>query len=365
MAQDTQHIITIFGSDEGLVSQHASERFARLSEGTNTFSHEIIDGNAPDADSAASICYQIRDAIQTVPFFPGLKIVWLKGANFLGDSVTGRAEATEKGLQTLSDLISGGLPDDVCLLVSAFEFDKRRAFNKLLLKSGSSEEFSKPDITQSGWEEQVAVIAGNAAQKRGLVFDRDALDIFVHRVSESSRQIISEIEKIDIYLGQERRTVTEQDIRNMVSQTRTGIVFEISRAIESGKVSEAIQLIDFQLEKGDQAVGIIRAAFIPALRSMIAARIICDTYSLNPSFKTEFYRKMESIPPYAQKLIPLKKDGTPNYYSVFLAAQKLGKKTLSKLKKNLYECLQADKSLVSSSLDAQLVLHRLAISLAS
>ncbi len=365
MAQDSSRIITIFGSDEGLVSQHATEKFARLSEGTNTFSHEIIDGNAQDSDAAAAICHQIRDAIQTMPFFPGLKIVWLKGANFLGDSVTGKAEATEKALQSLQNLLSGGVPNDVCLLISAFEFDKRRAFNKLLLKLGSSEEFSKPDISQPGWEEQVAVIVGNAAKERNLAFDKDALDIFIHRVSESSRQIISEIEKLDIYLGQERRTVTEQDIRDMVSQTRTGIIWEISRAIESGKASEAIQLIDFQLDRGEQAVGIIRAAFIPALRSMIAARIICDTFKLNPGYKTDFYKKLESMPPYAQKLIPLKKDGTPNYYSILLGAQKLGKRTLPRLKKNLTECLQADKSLVSSSLDPKLVLHRLAISLAS
>lgn len=358
-------MITVFGSDEGLVSQHAAEWFARLSEGTNTFSHEIIDGNASDSESAAGVCYQVRDAIQTLPFFPGRKIVWLKGAGFLGDSVTGKAEATEKGLQVLLDLISAGLPDDVCFLISAFEFDKRRAFNKMLLKSGASEEFSKPDISQSGWEEQVAVITENAAKERGLTFENGALDIFIHRVSESSRQIISEIEKLDIYLGRENRTITEKDIRTMVPQTRMGIVFEISRALESGKASEAIQLIDYQLERGEQAVGIIRAAFIPTLRNMIAAKLICDTFSLNPFIKSDFYRKVESMPDYARQLIPSKKDGTPNYYSVFLSAQKLGKRSFLQLKKALADCLEADKSLVSSSLDPKLVLHRLAISLAS
>ena len=54
------------------------------------------------------------------------------------------------------------------------------------------------------------------AGARGINFDAAALELFIHRVSESSRQMISEIEKLDLYLGADRRTVMPEDVERMV-----------------------------------------------------------------------------------------------------------------------------------------------------
>lgn len=364
MANETHQLITVCGSDEGLVSTHASRYFSSLTEGTNEFSHEIIEGTCSDSEAAALICRRVVEAIQTLPFFPGKKVVWLKNASFLGDSVTAKSEATESGLQSIARLIEQGLPHDVALLVSATEFDKRRSFNKLLVKTGFVEEYNKPDISQDGWEAEVAAIIRQAAAERQLEFERGAMDLMIHRVSESSRQIFSEIEKLDLFLG-ERRTITEKDIYQMVPQTRSGIIFEISRAIEQGRTSEAVDMIDFQLERGEQAVGIIRAAIIPTLRNLLSAKILCDQLHLKVLNYREFGAQLEKLPAYAKGLIPLKKDGTPNIYPLFLAAQKVKRFSLDQLKKSLRTCFDADKSLVSSSLDPRLVLHRLVISISS
>ncbi len=48
--------------------------------------------------------------------------------------------------------------------------------------------------------------------------------------------------------------------------TRTGVIFENFRALENKKSDAAISLIDFQLERGENAITIMRAAFIPTLR---------------------------------------------------------------------------------------------------
>lgn len=364
MADEIQRLITVCGNDDGLVNTHASRYFASLTKGTNEFSHEIIEGTCSDSDSASIIIRRVIDAILTLPFFPGRKVVWLKNASFLGDSVTGKAEATESALQSLARIFEKGLPDDVCFLISATEFDKRRSFNKLLVKTGQFEEYNKPDISQDGWEAEVASLVRQAASERNLEFERSAMDLMTHRVSESSRQIVSEVEKLDLFLG-ERRTVTEQDIYLMIPQTRSGIIFEISRAIEQGRTAEAVDMIDFQLERGEQPVGIIRAAIIPTLRNLLSAKILCDKLHLKVLNYREFGAQLENLPSYAKGLVPLKKDGTPNIYPLFLAAQKVKRFSLDHLKKSLQICFEADKSLVSSSLDPRLVLHRLVISISS
>lgn len=365
MATGDSTITTIFGTDEGLVSDHARKLFDELTEGTNEFSHEVIEGNASDSEMAAEICQNVIQALQTMPMFPGRKVVWLKNTNFLGDSVTGKAEATTMALQILGNILEHELPQDLYLMVSATEFDKRRVFNKLLISKGQSYEYRKPDISQDGWESEVASLAKKAAADLGLQFEHAALDLFIHCVSESSRQIVSEISKLDIYLGPERRTITEKDILEMVPITRSGIIFEISRTIENAQAGETIKLIDAQMESGEQPVALIRAAIIPTLRNLLAAKILSEECRLNPINYKEFTSQVNALPSHAKGLVPLKKDGTPNVYPLFLATQKVKRFKLPQLKKALKECFEADKSLVSSSTDARLILHRLAICIAS
>ncbi|UQT46088.1 hypothetical protein M5E88_08075 [Akkermansia muciniphila] len=235
----------------------------------------------------------------------------MKNCNFLGDSVTGRSSTTEAALDSFRQLLESGLGPDVLLLISASEFDKRRSFNKFLLQYAASEELNKPDITKAGWEGSLMPLINKETAARGMNFDSAALELFIHRVSESSRQIISEIEKLDLYLGADRRTVMPEDVERMVPLTRTGVIFEISRALENKKSDAAISLIDFQLERGENAITIMRAAFIPTLRNLLAARLLCDAFNLKPTNFKEFTARISSLPSYAAALIPLKKTVHP------------------------------------------------------
>lgn len=360
-----QFISLIFGTDEGMVREKASRLFVSLTEGTNEFSHEILEATCSDSNDAEQTIRQVIEALRTLPFFPGRKVVWMKNCNFLGDSPTSKSSATEAGLDALRKLLEGGLGPDVILLISASEFDKRRSFNKFLLQSASAEELNKPDITKTGWEGSLMPLVNKEASARGLSFNPAAMELFIHRVSESSRQIISEIEKLDLYLGESRRTVMPEDVACMVPLTRTGVIFEISRALENKKSDTAISLIDFQLERGENAVTIMRAAFIPTLRNLLTAKLLCETFHLKPTNYKEFTAKISDLPAYASALIPVKKDGTPNAYPLFLAAQNASKFKTARLKQTLKECMKADKALVSSSLDPRMILHRLAICSAS
>lgn len=362
-----QAIYLIFGTDEGMVREKAAGTFADLTKNTNEFSHEILEATCNDSSEAEQVIHQVIEALRTLPFFPGRKVVWMKNCNFLGDSITGRSATTETALDYLKHLLENGLGTDVILLISAIEFDKRRSFNKFLRQSSltQEQELNKPDITKEGWEGSLIPIINAEASARGMKFDHVALELFIHRVSESSRQIISEIEKLDLYLGKDRRTVTPEDVERMVPLTRTGVIFEISRALENKKSDAAISLIDFQLERGENAITIMRAAFIPTLRNLLIAKLLCDSFHLKPSNYKDFSTRLSSLPSYAFSLIPLKKDGTPNAFMLFNAIQHVSKFKTDRLKLILKECMKADKALVSSSLDPRLILHRLAICFAS
>jgi DNA polymerase-3 subunit delta len=82
-------LFAVVGSDESEVKRVARELAMKLAPPAGgDFGTEIIDGAVETVDLAASRIYATIDALQTLPFFGGEKLVWLKSCAFLGDSVS-------------------------------------------------------------------------------------------------------------------------------------------------------------------------------------------------------------------------------------------------------------------------------------
>lgn len=352
-----------FGSDEGAAGSAALKVYSELTAGSDGWGDEMIDGAAATADEAVEIIQRTVSGLQMFNMFGGRKVIWLKGAVFLGDTPSGaRSEAVQEAMETLVAALEN-LPADTYFVLSAAEMDKRRSFFKKLGKVAEVKEFSKIDISKPGWESEVAALTLRMAKQHGLSFDNDALDLFVQRVNESSRQIANELSKLDVYLGSERRRVTLQDIDLMVAVSRNGVIFEISRAIEQSDCRLAIRLVNEQLENGEQAVSIMRAAILPTVRNRFCARLLMDSFRIRPDNYRTFEAALNKLLPQDRKMLPLKKDGTPNAYALFNAARTCSKLTLRKARRDLSACATADCLLVSSQLDSRDILHKLIVSL--
>ena len=352
-----------FGSDEGAAASAAAAAYARLEEGSDGWGNETIDGSAATVDEAVDIVGRVISGLQMMNMFGGRKVIWLKAANFMGDTPQGtRSEAVQQSLDELTEALEN-LPFDTFFLLSATEMDKRRSFFKKLSALAEMKEFSRIDITKPGWESELSALTLRMAKPHGLTFDNAALDLFVHRVNESTRQIANELAKLDVYLGPDRRKVQVEDVELMVAVSRNGVIFEISRAIENGSSRQAIRLVNEQLENGEQAVTIMRAAIVPTVRNRFCARLLLDTYHPDTGNYRAFEAALNKLPAEGKKLLPLKKDGTPSCYGLFNAARSCGKLTLKKARKDLQACAQADRQLVSSQTDTRDVLHKLIVML--
>jgi hypothetical protein len=96
---------------------------------------ETIDACADSADQAAARIRSAIEALQTLPFFGGAKLVWLKSANFLSDDKLSRSAAVQEALEALCVALEGDLGGgEVKFLLSAPEVDKRRSFYKAIAK---------------------------------------------------------------------------------------------------------------------------------------------------------------------------------------------------------------------------------------
>jgi DNA polymerase-3 subunit delta len=349
------------------VREHALRRFRDLTGGNDDgFTHETIDGNSDNSEGAFMICASTVQSLLTLPMFGGDKVVWLRNANFLADTVTGRAQRTEEGVDRLRATLEQGLPQGVKFLLTAQGVDKRRGFWKFIEKTAAVEVFDLIDTGRDGWTDQVATLVTRRARELGLGFQPAALELFVLLAGEATQQIGNELEKLDLFLGLERREVTEEDVRCLVPLSRSAVVFEIGQAIQKGDVSRAIQLIDQQLDADESAIGIMRASIIPTVRNLYMARLIIDRFKAPTGNYNAFSGALNRLPESDRAWLPQKKDGTGvNVFPMFLCVKMAANFDLGGLQQVLEATLKADQALVTTGLDHRLVLHRLLAEIAA
>jgi DNA polymerase-3 subunit delta len=365
--QNAGNFFAVVGSDEGLVREKALLLYNQLTHGLDDgFTHETIDGIADNSESAHEICATTIQSLLTIPMFGGDKVVWLRNANFLADNVTGRSQRTEAGVESLRATLERGIPDGVKFLLTAQGVDKRRAFWKYIEKAADVQVHDRIDTSRDDWQDQVASLVGKRAKELGLRFQPSALALFVMLAGEQSQQIGNELEKLDLYLGEERREVTEDDVRVLVPLSRAAVVFEIGKAIQLGNAARAIQLIDQQLEADESAIGIMRASIIGVVRNLFMAKLIIEKFKVPTGNYSGFSGGLNRLPAADRAWLPQKKDGSGvNVFPIFLAADNAKNFELAGLLHVMEATLKADQALVTTGLDHRLVLHRLIVEIAT
>jgi DNA polymerase-3 subunit delta len=393
-AESQSNIHAIVGSDESEVKRIAAELAAKLTPpDAGEFGVEVIDACADNVDQAVTKIRLAIEALQTLPFFGGGKLVWLKNANCLGDTVIGRSASVQSALEDLSDVLEAGLGSEVTLLISATEVDKRRSFYKSLGKRAEVQVFDRLDSSRAGWEEEATEIVRRRANARGLQFEEEALDLFVLLTGGDTRQIENELEKIDLYCGTGFQPVgpagvspavkestgkmpvgptarmavprvTVEQVRVLVPLSRAGVIFELGNALAACDLERALTLVKRLLDQGETAIGILLVAILPTIRNLLLAKDLMERNRIpRPHAPFTFISALNRLPAEATEHLPRKKDGSINGYGLGLAAQQAHRFETAKLAAGLEACLEANVRLVSSQLDHELVLTEIVVKL--
>ena len=359
-----QNIYAVVGSDEAEVKRIAAELAEKFTPpGLGDFGLEVIDGCADNAEQAASRIRSAIEALQTLPFMGGSKLVWLKNANFLGDNTIGRAASVQMALEELSEIINADLGNDVTFLFSATEADKRRSFYKALTKRAEVQVIDRLDSNRSGWEEEAGEIVRGRANKLKLQFDDDALELFVLLTGGDTRQIDNELDKIDIFLGQDRQ-VTSEYVRELVPLSRAGVIFELGNALAVRDLERALKLVRRLLDQGETAIGILLVAILPTIRNLLLAKDLMERHRLQrPHAPFTFISAINRLPASATEHLPRKKDGSINGYALGIAAQNAHRFETRQLIEAMQTCLEANLKLVTSQLDHELILTEIVVKL--
>lgn len=348
------------GTDEARVKEAALQAVRKLSEGLDpTFSNDVIDGQAENAEAAVAAVRETIQAIRTVPFLGGEKVVWLKSATFFADGVVGGAQSVLDAAEQLAGVLAEGIPEGVSVVLSAMGMDKRRSFWKQLNKLAKVEVHDKADISKEGWERTVVPAILARARSLGLGMDEGTAELFVGMVGNDSSRLHSELEKLRTFAGAHGE-VNEDDVRLVVSKSRGGIVFEIGNAVGNRDLPRALATLQHFLFLQESPVTILRAGIVPKVRTLLAARELIGANKLTVPARFDAFKAMVSrLPNDAVDHLPRNKSGQLSLYPLFLASRECRRFKLRELVEALEACLEADRQLVHTTTDGPLVLSRL------
>jgi DNA polymerase-3 subunit delta len=357
-------IYAVVGSDDVEVKHTAAELVEKLKPAAaGEFGLETIDGAADNADQAAARIRSTIEALRTLPFFGGEKLVWLKNANFLGDDQKARSATVQAAIQELSETIDAGPGSEIIFLLSAIDVDKRRSFYKSLAKRAELQIFDKLDSSRGGWEEEATEMVQARAKKRKLQFDDDALELFVLLTGGDTREIENELEKIDIYLGEERAVKVDL-VRELVPLIREGVIFDLSNALAGRDLKHALDLVRQLLDQGESAIGILLVAVLPTVRNLLLAKDLMERHRIpRPHVPFPFISAINRLPAEATAHLPRKKDGSINAYTLGIAAQNAHRFSTKQLIAGMTACLAANLQLVTTQLDHEVILTEVVVKL--
>ncbi len=211
-------VLYLYGAESFLLQKSLQQiEKAVLSPGSEDFNRHIF---YPKNSSVE----QILEAALTFPAFAEKRLVIVKDAQSLS------AADYDRLLSYLADPAP-----ETCLVFCGEKIDSRRKFFQTLKKQDALVEF-KPLA-----ERQLPGFIRNHLDEQGYSITGDALTLFVNRVGGSLQEVMTELEKLSLYVGTPR-LIDVPDIQAVVSNIRAENIFEIGNAVGRQNPGKALAL---------------------------------------------------------------------------------------------------------------------------
>jgi len=361
------HVCLIIGEDEFSATAAARERIDRFVPPVDqTLGLEIIDGQADIIDQALACLRQCLEAIRTIGFLGGRKVVWLRGVDFLSGTVITRNEEIKETLQILADTMAGGIPEGHLLIITALKVDARTSFYKACVGNGKVIECK---LAEKTWkrDNDAITVACNAFKDAGLQAGNELIGAFIQKVGTDTRQIMQETAKLATYLG-DRREVQAADIEAITSTSRDLFAWDLADAVGMRDLPRSLTVLRQLLFQRMDPIRLIsglegRFRHLLIFREALDNRWIATQPMGNANFKLTFADLPEALADQFKQALASEK-GTPLH--PFVAGKLAGQATLfsrPEIDQRRAWLLASRRQMVSSTIPGALILEYLVLKL--
>jgi DNA polymerase-3 subunit delta len=352
----------VCGYDDFAVKQRAKQLFQAWSAELGGMDHETIEASVSNAGDALKVIGKLREALQTLPFFGGGKVVWLRDCNFLGEERTATSAAVTETLAELAEELKTFAWENVRLLISAGKVDKRKVFYKTLDKLGTTEIFEAWSQDDKDWADRAQIAAREAVRKRDKEISGAALGELVVRAGLNARQLENEVEKLCVFTG-ERTKIELADVIAICAHNKTAKAFALGDALGDRDLPRLLKRLDEELwatkfDKDKSEIGLLYGLIGKVRAMLLLKEMLREGWVKETSDYNHFKAQLERVP--ADQL-PAEKKFNPlalSPYVLFKALPQVKKYTTAELVRAMEVLLRCNQRLVSSGLDEALVLQQ-------
>src|SRR3954464_9319049 len=363
-ATPTAPLALIQGDDEFAVKQRARQLFQKWSEEAGGMDHEIIDAQVTNSGEALKALSRLREALQTLPFFGGAKVVWLQNCNFLGDERAAGASAVTETLGEIAQELKTFSWQGVRLLISAAKVDKRKTFYRKRQKLGSVETFAAWSMDDKDWVHEAESAAEKLLRSLKKACSDETLKLLVLSVGPNNRQLVSEIEKLALYVG-ERVEITPEDVKAIVTRNKQARAFALGDALGDRNLPELIRRLDEELwemnfDSQKSEIGLLYG-LISKVRAMLFLKEMVREGWITPDGERDYNRFKTQLTRVQGQAFPVDTGFNPlaiNSFILFKAAPQARRYSPQELVRAMELLLECNQRLIFSSLDEALVLQQ-------
>jgi len=195
-----------------------------------------------------SLATAIDDA-RSLSLFAPTRVVWLSGA----ESVLPRGRASEDNVPGAADL-AAYLRDPTPGTVVVFESNRYDFDGEDRTKMDRLQKFyaAIPDIVEFRpyTVESARRLAQDVAKESGLQIGLSDLGLLVDSMGSDAGRIVSELEKLRLYVGTDRK-VTAEDILKLVPNAQASNIFALVAALGRGDRKRSLDSLDTLLREGE------------------------------------------------------------------------------------------------------------------
>lgn len=206
---------------------------------------------------------EIIDLADTMPFFSDKRVIFLENTGLI-----------KSGGESLTDYITGNIPDSTVIVLIESEIDKRTKLYKAIDKHGRCVEFAKQsEATLKKW------VAGRI-KAEGKRVNEDTIHFFLETVGDDMVNISMELEKLFAYTLK-RDIIEKEDIKAVCSVMLSNRIFEMIGLIGLRKQEKALSMYHDLLNLKESPFGILSLIN----RQFNIMLQICDLKSMGLSAK--------------------------------------------------------------------------------
>lgn len=144
-----------------------------------------------------------------------------------------------------------------------------------------------------------------------------------------------------------------------MATSRAGVIFELGDAIGRRRLGSALEALRHFTSRNENPVGLLLAAIVPKVRNLMLASDLASRNRLPEGSYGSFQSALDRLPESETAHLPRAKTGKLSAYPLFLSLREARNFQAAQLREGMRSCLDANRRLVSTIEDPNLVLTEL------